>query len=122
MKKEIDCFNIIEANLETIKKGKPLPYTKEQFSKSKYGINSLSMFDWNLNLPNAEQFTKLEHSEGRHCTATAILHWNIDLPNAEQYTKHEHATAEDCDKFEKQGWNEYLPNAEQYTDKEINEL
>jgi len=122
MNKELDAYTMLLANKEAQTKGEKLPYTKQQFNETNEGNTSSLIFDWNLSLPTAEQFTKLEHSEGRHCNAIAMAHWNIDLPHAEPYTKQEHAAAEGCDKFEMQEWNEFLPDAEPYTEAEINKL
>jgi len=46
--------------------------------------------------------------------------WNVWLPNAEQYTKLEHSKANNCNAFEMRWWNRELPKADQYTIEEIN--
>jgi len=122
MNKELDAYTMLLANKDAQTKGEKLPFTKQRFHEANEGNTSSLIFDWNISLPTAEQFTKLEHSEGRHCTAIAIAHWNIDLPHAEPYTKQEHAAAVGCDQCEKEEWNEFLPHAEPYTEAEINKL
>ena len=118
MNKELDAYTMLLANKEAQTKGEKLPYTKQQFNETNEGNTSSLIFDWNLSLPTAEQFTKLEHSEGRHCNAIAMVHWNIDLPHAEPYTKKEHSEAKGCTAETMRFWNECLPEAEPYTKEE----
>ena len=89
MNEEINIYHILKVNGEAYDKGEKLPYTKQQYIKSKYGDNSTALFFWNLLLPDAKQFTKKEHSKAKGCTAEAKRRWNIDSSNTEQYTENE---------------------------------
>jgi len=120
MNEEINIYHILKVNGEAYAKGEKLPYTKQQYIKSKYGDNSTALFFWNLLLPDAEPYTKQEHAAAVGCDALAIFLWNSQLPDAEPYTKQEHAAVVGCNADAKRRWNECLPDAEPFTEDEIN--
>jgi len=89
MNEEINIYHILKVNGEAYDKGEKLPYTKQQYIKSKYGDNSTALFFWNLLLPYAEPYTKQEHAAVVGCNSDAKRRWNECLPDAEPFTEDE---------------------------------
>ncbi len=108
---------VIYANLEAYRAGKPLPYSKEEYSNE--GVVAWEMRHWNKYLPEAEQFSKEEHSNAMGLDAAALYDWNKEFPNAEQYSKAEYSQAEGFNATAMFHWNKDFPNAEQFTEEEI---
>jgi hypothetical protein len=89
----MNCEKMLKKNLKDLRKGRPMRFTKYGYTNAE-DFNAFEARWWNIRLPNAEQYTKEEHTKEEHTNAKGFNAleagcWNLYLPNAEQYTEEE---------------------------------